>query len=108
MNIRTLTLAALATAALAACGSGKSSTAGSPQPGGSAPAPVASSSLDCNGKFPVWVLQSPKVYLMPGDRLYGKTKHGQFLCRSHALAEGYRPARRPFRRAPNPENSSAE
>jgi hypothetical protein len=106
MNIRTLALIAVATA-LAACGSGKSSSAGSPQPSAAVPMAVASSSLDCNGKFPVWVLQSPKVYLMPGDHLYGKTKHGQYLCKSQAHAEGYRPARRPFRRHPT-ENPFSE
>ncbi len=95
MNNRTLVLAALALAALAACSSGKSSSAGSPQP---SPAPTGSATLNCNGEAPVWALQRVKVYLVPGDRLYGKTKQGHFLCRSQAHAEGYRPARAPFKR----------
>lgn len=78
---------------LAACGGGKSN-------GGSASrasaSPAAVPSMDCNGESPVWALRNVKVYLEPSDRLYGKTKHGIYLCRSQALAQGYKPARRPF------------
>jgi hypothetical protein len=34
---------------------------------------------------------------VPGDRLYGKTKNGEYLCLSDAQAQGYRHGRRPFR-----------
>jgi uncharacterized Zn-finger protein len=90
MNSRTFVLAATALVAFTACGSGKSGGTGSPAP---SPAATGSPALSCNGESPVWALQHPKVYLLPGDRLYGKTKHGEFICRSQAHAEGYRPAR---------------
>jgi hypothetical protein len=82
------------TFALAACGGGKSGGNGASQTNAS---PAAVPSMDCNGESPVWALRNPKVYLEPGDRLYGKTKHGLYICRSEAQAQGYRPARRPFR-----------
>jgi hypothetical protein len=94
MNNRTVVLAAIALAALTACSGGKSNSAGSPQPSAE---PTAAATPDCNGEAPVWVLQRAKVYLVPGDRLYGKTKHGEYMCRSQAHAEGYRPGRGPFR-----------
>ena len=87
----TLPLIAL-TVALAACGGNKSNSNASSA--GASPAP--SPSLNCNGESPVWALRSPKVYLVSDDRLYGKTKHGQYLCLSQAQAEGFQPARHPF------------
>jgi hypothetical protein len=100
MNKRTLLLAAVTLAALAACSSGKSTKAGSPQPSGASAsaAPSASATPNCNGEAPVWALARVKVYLVPGDRLYGKTKHGEYICRSQAHAQGYRPGRAPFHR----------
>jgi len=80
--------------ALAACGSGKSSGGNASRAEAS---PAAVPSMDCNGESPVWALRSPKVYLESADRLYGKTKQGQYICRSQALAQGYQPARRPLR-----------
>ncbi len=96
MNSRALvTLPAIAlTVVLAACGGHTSSSGNASR---AAAAPAAMPSMDCNGESPVWALRNPKVYLEPGDRLYGKTKHGLYVCRSQAQAQGYRPAQRPFR-----------
>ncbi len=101
MSKSTAALAAIALAALTACASGKSSGAGSPQPSAAASAAATeAAAMNCGGASPVWALQNPKVYLAPGDRLYGKTKHGRYLCQSEAHAEGYRPAGRPFKNRP--------
>jgi hypothetical protein len=96
MNDRAAALAAIALAALTACANSKSSSAASPQPGGAAPA--VSAGTNCNGEAPVWAMERPKVYVLSGERLYGKTKVGKYLCLSDAQAEGYQPARHPFRR----------
>jgi hypothetical protein len=101
MNKWTASLAAIALAALAACASGKSSGGSSPQPSAAVSAAASGApAIDCGSESPVWALESAKVYLVEGDRLYGKTKHGRYLCRSEAHAEGFRPARRPFRQRP--------
>lgn len=89
----TLPLIGLALA-LVACGGNKSSGGNASQVNAS---PAAAPSMDCNGESPVWALGSPKVYLVSSDRLYGKTKQGKYLCLSQAHAEGYQPARHPFR-----------
>jgi hypothetical protein len=80
--------------ALAACGGGSKSNGGNASRPAASPAAVPS--MNCNGESPVWALRNVEVYLDPSDRLYGKTKHGIYICRSQALAQGYKPARRPF------------
>lgn len=40
----------------------------------------------------VWVNTDSKVYHLPGDRWYGKTKHGKFMIEQEAQKEGYRVA----------------
>ncbi len=92
--VATLSLIVL-TVAFIACGGNKSSGAGNAARSGASPAPAPS--MNCNGESPVWALGNPKVYLVSGERLYGRTKHGRYLCLSEAQAEGYQPARHPFR-----------
>jgi hypothetical protein len=91
-------VALAAIAALTACRGGKPNNATATQ---SAPAATGAMTQatppDCNGETAVWAIQGPKVYLLPGDHHYGKTKHGSYMCLSQAEADGYRAARRPFR-----------
>ncbi len=92
--------------ALAACGGGKSSSASSSassaaatQAASSAPMQAAAGGDAAAGSVPncgavqaVWVNLTSKVYHQPGDPVYGKTKHGEYLCPSQAKAQGFRPA----------------
>lgn len=108
-----LAVPVLALAALTACGGGKSSTttttttqsqaAASPAAtaaaGGSmmnaavnatqAPIPA---SLHCGATAPVWVNTKRHTYHTASDPYYGKTKNGQYMCASAAVAAGDHPA----------------
>jgi hypothetical protein len=55
------------------------------------PMPVPAS-LNCGAVQPVWVNERSHVYHEPSDPLYGRTKHGKYLCPSTAMSEGYRKA----------------
>lgn len=43
----------------------------------------------------VWVNTSSKAYHMAGDKFYGRTKHGQYMCQSTAEGKGYHMAGMP-------------
>ncbi|MBV8373437.1 MAG: hypothetical protein JOY69_09270 [Candidatus Eremiobacteraeota bacterium] len=53
---------------------------------------------NCGAVKPMWVNLRTKVYHEPGDRHYGKTKHGEYLCPSQAKAQGFHPAGGAMRR----------
>lgn len=68
--------------AAASMGSGTS-------PGEPAPVPA---NLNCGTSQPVWVNQRSRAYHEPADPLYGRTKHGAYMCEQAAIAAGYHKA----------------
>jgi hypothetical protein len=99
-------MSAIFALSLVGCGGGKpSSTAGS-----TATAPpvteaqretaalpqttvaVVPKNLNCGATKPVWVNEHTKAYHEPGDPYYGRTKAGQYMCASVAVAQGYHAA----------------
>ncbi|HET7814693.1 MAG TPA: hypothetical protein VFL13_10010 [Candidatus Baltobacteraceae bacterium] len=98
----------LALAALTACGGGKSSTTTTTTQSQTAASPAATAaggsmtsaqanavqapipaSLHCGAVAPVWVNTKRHTYHTANDPYYGKTKNGQYMCASAAVAAGY-------------------
>ena len=50
------------------------------------------SSLNCGAVQPVWVNKRSHVYHEPTDPLYGRTKHGEYMCPAAAVKAGYHKA----------------
>jgi len=53
---------------------------------------MGSPDMDCGAVKPVWVNTKTHVYHTMNDPMYGKTKHGKYMCPSAAKAEGDHPA----------------
>jgi hypothetical protein len=49
--------------------------------------------LTCPGDVIVWVNTRSGVYHFAGERYYGSTKNGKFMCEKEARAEGDRPTK---------------
>jgi hypothetical protein len=58
---------------------------------GAAAAP-GTAAAKTGGPGQVWVNSASKVYHCPGDRYYGKTKSGEFMSQSAAVAAGAHPS----------------
>ena len=52
------------------------------------PAAPAAQTANAGGDK-VWVNLKSKVYHCPGDKYYGKTKKGEYLSESEAVAKGF-------------------
>jgi len=49
--------------------------------------------LHCPDDIVVWVTLPTGIYNLPGERWYGSTKHGSFVCRAEGEQAGYKPSR---------------
>ena len=49
--------------------------------------------MSCHGDKLVWVNTKSGVYHFKGERDYGSTKEGKFICQKQADAEGDRPTK---------------
>lgn len=61
--------------------------------------------LHCPDDDVVWVNLSTRVYNFQGERWYGSTKHGSFVCRAEGEQAGYKPSHDPAKDGqPSPVN----
>lgn len=49
----------------------------------------------CPDDIVVWLSPASGTYTFAGDRWYGSTKHGAFVCRREGDLAGYRPSHEP-------------
>jgi hypothetical protein len=49
----------------------------------------------CPGDTIVWLSPASGTYTFPGERWYGSTKRGAFICRREGDLAGYRPSHEP-------------
>ncbi len=117
MSLRNQIVGALLIGALTACGGGNNQSSSSADTSASAGAMSTSGAmnaaspggmsmqtqaaippgLNCGAVQPVWVNQRSHTYHDPSDPLYGRTRHGQYMCPSAALAAGYHKASGKYR-----------
>jgi DNA uptake protein ComE-like DNA-binding protein len=83
-------------AAMPVAGAGVPASQGPPLPPASS-APPAPTLAAPAGTPPapgmVWANPDSKIYYFPGNRWYGKTRHGQYMTEADAIKAGYRAAR---------------
>jgi hypothetical protein len=59
--------------------------------------------VHCPDDVVVWVNLPTGIYNLPGERWYGSTKHGSFVCRAEGEQAGYKPSHDPSKEGrPNP------
>jgi hypothetical protein len=118
VSLRNQLVGALLVVALAACGGGSnnqsSSSADTSASAGAVNSPGSMSAaypggmstqaqatippgLNCGAVQPVWANQRSHSYHEPSDPLYGRTRHGQYMCPSAAVAAGYHKASGKYR-----------
>jgi hypothetical protein len=57
------------------------------------PTHTPSTELSCKGDQVVWVNTRSGVYHYRGERYFGSTRQGKFICERDAMREGDRPTR---------------
>ncbi len=67
------------------------SPAAAPAKAGATTAPVPAK-LNCGAVQPVWANMRTHVYHTASDPLYGRTRHGQYMCPQQAASAGYHAA----------------
>lgn len=56
----------------------------------------SASQLHCGSQPAVWVNEHTKVYHLPGDPYYGRTKFGGYACEEDAVRAGYHAAKNKY------------
>lgn len=71
-----------------------SSAPAGPGKSASAATPAATPNISCPGDTVVWVNPRSKAYHLAGDKFFGHTKQGTFMCRKAADAAGDHPVKK--------------